>query len=370
MSIFKEIVAEVRQSIVNGNLKVGDGLPSVRAMAGRWGCAPGTVQRAYRELALQGLASSEVGRGTRVASAAIAHTTLRQATLAHQVEAFLLETMAAGYSPVEAEEAMREALARWQARFAEPEQPPHRLLRFVGSHDPAIALIQSRFAQLAPDHELTVTYVSSMGGLIALARQGADIAGCHLWDAETGSYNEPYIKRLLPGRRVATLTLAHRCLGLIVRPDNPLGIFSLADLARPGVRFVNRQAGAGARLWLDAHLREAGLEPANIQGYDLEVATHLAVAGVVADGLADAGLGVQAAALAQGVDFVLLTIERYDLVMTAEVWELPVVRALAGWLDSPAAREAIAALGGYNVAEAGRVAWVNDAAGDGHPGGP
>jgi GntR family transcriptional regulator len=132
MSLFQEITAEIRHNIMNGALKVGDNLPSVRSMSERWGCAPGTIQRAYRELALQGLITTQVGQGTRVASPAVARTTLRRATLVNRVEAFLLEMMAAGYTPKEAEDATREVLARWQARFNEPESPPKKAAALCG----------------------------------------------------------------------------------------------------------------------------------------------------------------------------------------------------------------------------------------------
>jgi molybdate-binding protein/DNA-binding transcriptional regulator YhcF (GntR family) len=359
MSLFKEITADIRQSIMNGTLKVGESLPSVRSMSERWGCAPGTVQRAYRELALQGLITTQVGQGTRVASPAVAPTTLRRATLVNRVEAFLLEMMAAGYTPKEAEEATREVLARWQSRFSESESPPKKLLRFVGSHDPIISLIDGRFPTLAPDYDLNVTFVGSMGGVMALARQGADLAGCHLWDAESNSYNEPFIRRMLPGRRVAMLTVAHRRLGLLVPPGNPRQIHDLPDLIRPDVRFVNRQAGAGTRLWLEARCRQLDLNPANILGYENEVGTHLQVAGVVAEGQADVGLGIEAAAVAYGLAFVLLTTERYDLVIPEAVWELSGIQALVQWLNSTAAHEAINDLGGYDVAETGRIVWVH-----------
>ncbi len=343
---------------MNGTLKVGDSLPSVRSMSERWGCAPGTVQRAYRELALQGLITTQIGQGTRVASPAVAQTTLRRATLVNRVEAFLLEMMAAGYSPKEAEEATREVLARWQARFNEPESPPKKLLRFVGSHDPIISLVDGRFPTLAPDYDLSVTFVGSLGGLMALARQGADVAGCHLWDAESDSYNEPFIRRMLPGRRVALLTVAHRRLGLIVPPGNPRQFHDLTDLIQPNVRFINRQASAGTRLWLEARCQQLGLNLTSIQGYKNEVRTHLQVAGAVAEGQADVGLGVEAAALAYGLSFVLLTTERYDLVIPEAVWELSGVQVLAAWLNSSEAKEAIRDLGGYDVAETGRVTWV------------
>jgi molybdate-binding protein/DNA-binding transcriptional regulator YhcF (GntR family) len=358
MSLFKEITAEIRQNIMNGTLKVGDSLPSVRSMSERWGCAPGTVQRAYRELALQGLITTQVGQGTRVASPAIAQTTLRRATLVNRVEAFLLEMMAAGYTPKEAEEATREVLARWQARFTEADSPPKKLLRFVGSHDPIISLLDGRFPELLPDYELSVTFVGSMGGLLALARQGADIAGCHLWDGESNSYNVPFIRRMLPGRDMAMLTLAHRRLGLIVFPGNPLQIRDLLDLTRPGVRFINRQSGAGTRLWLDSRCQQLGIDPASIEGYHDEVKTHLQVAGAVAERQVDVGLGVEAAALAYGLEFILLTTERYDLVMTKAVWQLAGVQTMVQWLRSAEAQQAIKDLGGYDVAETGKLVWV------------
>ncbi|MEZ4592291.1 MAG: substrate-binding domain-containing protein [Chloroflexota bacterium] len=357
MSVFKEITADIRQKIMNGTLKVGDSLPSVRGLADRWGCAPGTVQRAYRELAVQGLITTTVGQGTCVAGTAVAHTTIRHATLVHHVEAFLLEMMAAGYSPKEAEEAMQEALTRWQARFPEPAEAPKKVLRFVGSHDPIISLLDGRLSEIAPGYELNVTFVGSMGGLLALARQGADIAGCHLWDDETGSYNRPYVERLLPDHRVAMVTLAHRRLGLIVPPDNPLDIQDIPDLVR--ARFINRQVGTGTRIWLDQRCQELGIETGKIEGYGRTVQTHLQVAGAVAEMEADVGLGIEAAALAYGLDFVLLTTERYDLVMTEEAWLVPGVQALLQWLDSAEAHRKIHNMGGYDVTETGRLTWVN-----------
>ncbi len=359
MSLFKEITAEIRQSIMNGTLKVGDSLPSVRSMADRWNCAPGTVQRAYRELALQGLITTRVGQGTHVASPAITETTLRRATAVNRVEAFLLEMMATGYTPKEMEDVTRDVLARWQSKFGDPDAPQKKLLRFVGSHDPIISLIDGRFPTLAPDYGLSVTFVGSMGGLMALARQGADIAGCHLWDAKSNSYNKPFITRMLPGRRVAMLTLAHRRLGLTVFPGNPLQIHDLPDLVRPNIRFINRQAGAGTRLWLDTRCQQMDVNLALIQGYENEVKTHLQVAGAVAEGKADVGLGVEAAALAYGLDFVLQTTERYDLVITEEAWEMPGVQTLIQWLNTAEAHQAITDLGGYDVTETGHIAWVN-----------
>ncbi len=358
MALFEEIAAAIRLQIVNGALQPGDRLPSVREMSEQWGCAPGTVQRAYQDLARQGLIAAQVGQGSRVAARIEAHTPLRRAALTNQIEAFLLGIFAAGYTPGEVDNAVHQVLERWRAQVGSTAPSPHETIRFVGSHDPGIALLAHRFAELAPGFALKVTFAGSISGLIALARFGADIAGCHLWDAETGTYNAPFVRRFLPGRQVALLTLAHRRVGLIVPPGNPASLGSLNDLANSSLRFVNRQQTAGARIWLDAQLAQMDVKAAQIRGYDNEVPTHLEVAGAVAAGHADVGIGVEAAALAYGLDFVLLTSECYDLVIPAEVWDLPALRALYGWLCSDEAKAAIGDLGGYDTSDTGRVEWI------------
>jgi molybdate-binding protein/DNA-binding transcriptional regulator YhcF (GntR family) len=360
--LYLQIAESIRQEIAYGSLGAGDHLPSVRAMAERWQCTVGTVQHAYAELAREGLVTSRPGQGTRVAAPLAAlgdHAPLRRATLANQVERFLLETLAAGYQVGEVEQALHMALDRWHA-FAQtrPAASDLRQLRFAGSHDPAVSLVASRFDAIAPGYALRVTFGGSLGGLIALAQGEADLAGCHLWDERTDSYNGPFVERLLPGHQVALLTLAHRQLGLVVRAGNPASLAGLSDLVRAGVRFVNRQRGAGTRVWLDAQLHRLGLLPEQIGGYADEALTHSDVARAVAGGQADVGLGVEAAAVAYGLAFVSLTTERYDLAMAPDIWGSEPVQALARWLRTAEARHDISALGGYAVDEAGQVRWV------------
>jgi len=368
--LYQQIGEAVRQQVLEGTLKPGDLLPPVREMAGRWGCTPGTVQQAYRELARQGLVISRPGQGTRIGAtlppAPPNRSPLRRAALVHQAEAFLLEVLAAGYTPVEADAAFRAALDRWRALAAENtaaaaaagEAADQTILRFAGSHDPAVSLLAARFPQRCTGCTLEVAFPGSLGGLIALAEGKADLAGCHLWDAESDTYNVPFVRRLLPGRRVALVTLAHRRLGFIVPPGNPAGLTAVSDLARPGLRFINRQRGAGTRVWLDAQLHAHGLAAGDVAGYTTEVATHSEVARAVAEGHADTGMGVEAAALAYALDFVLLTTERYDLVIPAEVFATEPARGLTDWLASAEGRAAIADLGGYETGETGRVVWV------------
>ena len=359
--LYQQIAESVRREILYGNLRPGDRLPPVRDMAAHWHCTPGTVQRAYKELAHQGLVVSRPGQGTHVRAAISMEEAapLRRAALVHRAEAFLLEVLTSGYAPAEVEQAVRLAVDRWRTLTREPSHPQGDTLRFVGSHDPAVALIAARFPEITSGAALPITFAGSLGGLIALAQGEADLAGSHLWDQESDTYNVPFVQRLLPGRRVALLTLAHRRLGLIVAPGNPVNVTSLSDLGRPGIHFVNRQRGAGTRVWLDARLRHLGISPQQVAGYDEEMHTHSEVAHVIAEGHADVGLGIEAAALAYGLDFVCLTTERYDLVVPAQAWESLPVQALARWLSTEEARVAIAALGGYETNETGQVDWVN-----------
>ena len=131
----------------------------------------------------------------------------------------------------------------------------------------------------------------------------------------------------------------------------------LLDLARPDVTFVNRQAGAGTRVLLDFHLRRSGLEPQQIRGYERQEPTHLAVAAAVADGRADCGLGVFAAARALDLDFLPLFHERFDLVIPQEHYDSPLLAPLLGLLRRPQAgfMQQVAALGGYATGEMGKV---------------
>lgn len=364
--LYEQIAESIRRQILEGRLKPGDRLPSVRQLTTRWNCTPGTVQRAYQELSRQGLVVSRTGQGTHVAGdlpgRKADNTPLRRAALVHRAEAFLLEALAAGHSAQEIEDAVRQAVDRWHAvsLSPEPQGPETQTLRFVGSHDPAIGRIASEFDRVAPGWVMDTTYTGSLGGLMALAEGRADVAGSHLWDAESGEYNRPFVRRLLPGRRVALLTLAARRLGLILPAGNPQGLRELRDLSQPGVRFANRQPGSGTRVWLDASLLRLGVEPAAVEGYlSCEKLTHSDVARAVATGEANAGLGLESAAASFGLDFIFLTEERYDLVIPAEKLDLPPVRALAAWLQGDEARHEFESLGGYTLENTGQVEWVN-----------
>ena len=358
--LYRQVADAIRQKILRGELKPGDRLPSVRAMKAQWGCTVGTIQHAYQELARQGLVASRAGQGTRVVDKLPAQPDappLRTAAILHRAEAFLLEVLTAGYAPAQAEEAVRLALDRWRAVERQAAEPAAQSVRFVGSHDLVVAWLATHFADIAPGYALHLSFAGSLGGLIALAEGKADLAGCHLWDEEDDAYNLPFVRRLLPGKRMALVTVAYRRLGLMLAPGNPAGVRDLRDVTRLDLRFVNRQSGSGTRVWLDAALRSLGIAAEQVRGYTVEVMTHSEVARAVAEDRADAGLGLEAAARVYGLDFVFLTRERYDLVIPASEMEAPPMRALLAWLSGPAARNVLANLAGYDLSPAGQVLW-------------
>jgi putative molybdopterin biosynthesis protein len=235
-----------------------------------------------------------------------------------------------------------------------PEEVAHTIVA-IGSHDLTLDLLSGHLSVARPGTTLSSSNVGSLGGLIALQRREAHVAGSHLLDEETGEYNLTYVRRMLPDRPVVVVTLAYRDQGLILPKGNPKRIRRLEDLLREGVLFVNRQRGAGTRVLLDFRLRQIGADPGQIRGYDREEFTHLAVAAAVASGAADVGLGILAAARALDLDFVPLLKERYDLVIPREFYESDLLAPLLEIIRGPAFRGDVEALGGYDASDMGRV---------------
>jgi putative molybdopterin biosynthesis protein len=229
-----------------------------------------------------------------------------------------------------------------------------RTIVAIGSHDLVLDLAASALRAEDPRNTLASSNVGSLGGLVALRDRLCHLAGSHLLDPATGDYTLPYVDRVLPGRSMAVVRLVHREQGLLVAPGNPLGINDIGDLTRPGLRYVNRQRGAGTRVLLDHELAHRAVDPADVQGYAREEHTHLAVAAAVSSGRADCGLGIFAAARPFGLDFLPVASEPYDLVLDAELVDDPLLAPLWRLLDSAAFRASVEALGGYSVAETGR----------------
>ena len=232
-----------------------------------------------------------------------------------------------------------------------------RTIFCIGSHDLTLDLLAQFLAN--HDRRLTSANVGSQGGLVALQRGEAHLAGSHLLDPKTGEYNVAYLPRYLAGIPVRLMALVLRDQGFMVQKGNPKNIRDLDDLNKPGNRFVNRQRGAGTRVLLDYQLGLQGISAESIQGYQQEEFTHLGVAAAVASGRADCGLGIAAAAQALDLDFVPLFQERYDLVIPMEHANSPLLAPLFEIINGKEFRLAVMAMPGYDVSVMGKVILEN-----------
>ncbi len=257
--------------------------------------------------------------------------------------------------------ALSEGLAAGSLVEAELLKPPEEIENTVvciGSHDNALDILGNFLKKREPAFSLSSAHTGSMGGIIALKKNEAHMAGTHLLDEDTGEYNISYLEKYLPGRRICLVNLVYREQGFLVLKGNPKGIKGFEDLRRPDVVFVNRQAGAGTRLLTDLNLKRLGINKSEMKGYAHEEYTHMGVASAVLSGAADTGLGILAAARALGLDFIPVAQERYDLAIPAEYYDDPKMQALLAIIrDDSEFREAVVALGGYDVRDMGAVMW-------------
>jgi len=229
----------------------------------------------------------------------------------------------------------------------------------MGSNDFTIELLSHELTKRFPKYSLSFSNVGSLEGLIALSRGSSHIAGCHLFDPGTKDYNLPYINRYLPEIETIVVNLVYRDIGLIIRPGNPLNISGIKDLARSGIKTINRQKGSGTRVLLDYELMRLGIDPKGIDGYKREVNTHMEVAMAVLSGTADVGIGIFSAAKMLGLEFIHVTKERYDLVIPKENLSAPPIISLLEVIRSPEFKENINQMGGYDIKDTGKIMTKN-----------
>ncbi|MEX0804809.1 MAG: molybdopterin biosynthesis protein [Candidatus Binatia bacterium] len=243
-----------------------------------------------------------------------------------------------------------------EVNLLRPQADIENTILCTGSHDLAIGVLEDQLKQRCPELKIAATNVGSLGGLLALQRGETHIAGTHLLDPPTGVYNIPEIKKTIPKLPVILVHLAQREQGILVVRGNPKSIHGLDDL-NSGIRFVNRQPGSGTRVLLDFELKRLGIDPNSIDGYEREEFTHMSVGVAVASGLADAGLGVRAAAVALGLDFIPVANEQYDLVFLHSFFESQRGAQLMAILKSESFKAAVGALGGYDTRDAGKLLY-------------
>jgi excisionase family DNA binding protein len=227
----------------------------------------------------------------------------------------------------------------------------------AGSNDLALELLVQNANLLHPEYTISVSNQGSLAGLIALKNANCHIAASHLLDLDTGGYNNSFIKKHFPELKVVILNLAHREQGLIVKKGNPLGIKTLNDLTDKKISFVNRQEGSGTRVLLDYRLKENGIDPWKITGYDKIAHTHMEVALEVFSGSADAGIGIYAAVKLLGLDFIPLATERFDLVIPSDIFTSGPVKALREVLNSEDFKSNVARMAGYEIHDTGKIMY-------------
>jgi molybdate-binding protein/DNA-binding XRE family transcriptional regulator len=233
---------------------------------------------------------------------------------------------------------------------ARPERGKQILL---AGCDPALSLLTKT---LAPSgFEIVNAPASSRRALQWLKEGKVHAAGAHLRDRRTGEYNVPIVRRLFPGDAVRMITFAAWEEGLVFRSGNPKHIGSIADLARPDVRIVNREKGSGSRDLLDSGLAAAGVAPTSVQGYRDIAQGHLAAALSVATGAADCCVATRSAARCFGLDFHPLSTERFDLAIASASLQLPAVQTLLDTLNRSTLRKQLHTFAGYDTSETGKV---------------
>lgn len=241
-----------------------------------------------------------------------------------------------------------------------PEAPAGSTTIVIGSQDLATRKLAEYFQGRPAGLALQIIPLNSLDGLIQLQQGVCQMTTCHLREPGSGEYNRTYIQHLFPGQAMALIHLFAREAGLLVQPGNPKRIRGLADLARADIRLINRERGAGMRVWLDQSLAQLGLEPEAVTGYDAIALSHQQVAQAIQAGNADVGLGIAACAREAGLDFIPLLQEPYDLVSPPGSLLDRRYRPLFEHLNSAAFRVAIQAQAGYLVpSNAGQVDTIH-----------
>lgn len=248
-----------------------------------------------------------------------------------------------------------EAGSHVQIRLLRPKEELQNTLVVIGSHDPLLDEVADMIHRKNPEIFMSSSHVGSMGGIMAARRGENHAAGIHLLNEADGAYNTAFVKKYFPKGGVRLVECVGRTQGLMAAKGNPLQIRGIADLTKPGLRYVNRQKGSGTRILIDYLCKKQKIDPEKIYGYDREEFTHTSVAAQIASGSADAGMGIYSAASLYDLDFIPICMEQYDLLIPDYAWDSPMVQELLETLKSEEFRNRLEKLGGYEIGNPGRV---------------
>ncbi|MDT3427160.1 putative molybdopterin biosynthesis protein [Paenibacillus forsythiae] len=228
----------------------------------------------------------------------------------------------------------------------------------ITGQDISLDIIAQHLEKFSPSLRPLRSYAGSLDSLISMYRGESDIVSTHLLDGDSGEYNIPYIRKMLVGSSYLVVRLLGRAAGLYVQKGNPKGLYGWKDLGQPGLRLVNRERGSGARVLLDEQLRLNGVKSQSIEGYETEEISHVTVAGRIARGEADVGVGNEKASrIVESVDFIPLIQEKYDLVMLKRPDNQDWISAVLEICRSKALHNELDSLYGYDLSETGKIIY-------------
>jgi len=245
--------------------------------------------------------------------------------------------------------------SRVYVRLLKPQQDIDRQVVVAGC-DPAIFLAGEHIRQHGGNASVLGWSMGSLAALHALKRGEVHVAGIHVVDHRSGDFNLPFLRKYLKGHAVTVVRFAAWEEGLLLRKGNPKGVKGIADLARPNVRLMNREQGAGARLLLDHLLSKSGIASRGVRGYEALCSSQLGLGRAIVEGKADVGIGSQAVGHFFDLDFIPLQEERYDLVIPTKYFHAhPGMKMFLDTLVTRGFRQEIEALGGYDTTEIGKI---------------
>lgn len=257
---------------------------------------------------------------------------------------------------------LESAASEVEQELNEVLKEPNPALTMFASHDLVLAELRE-FLRTRPGPKLDVRFVGSLESVVALCKGRCELAGFHIPEGALGREvlrkYEPWLKP----RAQRVIHFVRRSQGLLVAPGNPLGIHTLSDVATTNARFINRQRGSGTHLALERMLQEQGIERDRIKGYYTEEFTHLAVAAAIASGVADAGIGIEAAARRLKLYFIPLFVEDYYLLGKRETIERADVEAIVESLKSEEFATQVRNIPGYDTSRTGEISNVSDVIG-------
>ncbi|RII34409.1 helix-turn-helix domain-containing protein [Clostridium chromiireducens] len=226
----------------------------------------------------------------------------------------------------------------------------------ISGQDVILDVLAENIREKFSDIRVLRSNVGSYASLYDLYNDKISISTAHLWDGDTNEYNTAFVRKMLPGISCLIINLAYRNVGFYVSKGNPHKINTWMDLSKQNISMINREKGSGIRILLDEKLRVNNIDREHIKGYATEKQSHSAVARSIARGEGDVGIGNEkVASQVDGIDFVQLQEERYDLVIRESDLKYPIYKLIIQTIQSEEFKKEIESLGGYDLKDIGKI---------------